>query len=396
MDLRSLGVVLFGLLVLSAPGSARGDEFARLIGVTLFEIPTGPGVSATAHLGLRAIESLPEVLRGERSALILATTDQGNLAKLLVSVGLRRQVSSGDQAKMATVLSLDRFETIDRGDRATRTAHGRDVLLFDGFEFDLDSGQVVPAGFGGDLAFSTQGERGPELVALGKNRLYAIDKPLKLPGVEAGRPSAGTAVVPADFNGRYTLVSNGQLSGSLELSVAQDASVTGRFRSDRNGAIYPLTGKVGPDLSRRIEFEIRFPRSKQSFDGLLWTGDKNVFAGTVTILEHLYSFVAVREGMAIVPESIDATSAPRSPSRLKMTTRVVTLEPAGEVYGLDGVARSAEELRAALSAAHGSMGPVEVLIRVPPSTPFERVERLVRLVRETGIGTIRLASLESQ
>src|SRR5262245_21089057 len=223
-----------------ASPSARGDDFNRLVGPSLFEIPRGRGANGTGRLGQRAIESLPEVLRGERSALIIATTDQGNLAKLLVSPGLRRQATTGNRPALVPVLSLDRFETIDRGDRVARKARGRDVALFDGFEFDLDTGQVVPAGFGGDIRWSSGGASGPELVAIGANRLFPIDEPPKLSGSDPGHPSTGPAVLPTDFNGRYTLVSNGQMSGALELTVGEDGTVAGRFRSDRNGSMYPV------------------------------------------------------------------------------------------------------------------------------------------------------------
>jgi hypothetical protein len=274
-----------------------------------------------------------------------------------------------------------------------RTARGRDVVLFDGFAFDLDTGQVVPAGFGGDIAYNAQGPDGPALIALGKTKLFAIDRPVPLPGAGAARPSPGPAVLPTDFNGRFTLVSNGQMSGVLELDVAADGAVSGRFRSDRNGRVYPVTGKVAADLSRRIELEIQFPRSKQVFDGLLWTEEKNVFAGTVTILEHPYSFVAVREGSPLVPEPIEGTSPVRAPTSLRSATRVITL--AGpDRYELDGVPKTSEELTSALMAASKDQAAIEVLLRVPPSTSFESVQRAVRLVRGAGIGTVRLATAD--
>ncbi len=343
---------------------------------------------------MRSIESLPEVVRSERSAFIVATTDQGNLAKLLISQGLRSKGRAGDKPVLVPVISLDRFETIDAGDRVSRKARGRDIVLFDGFEFDLDTGQVVPAGFGGDIAYSSGGVDGAGLIALGQNRLYAIDRPLPVLGAEPGRPSAGPAVLPSDFDGRYSLVSNGQMSGTLEISVAAGGAVTGRFRSDRNGSVYPVTGKVPADLSRRIEFEIKFPRTSQAFDGLLWTEEKNVFAGTVHILEHPYSFIAVREGAPITPESIDAIGPPRSPSALKATTRVITFE--ADRYTLDGDPKSADELAGALKAGARARASVDVLLRVPGSTPFERVQRAVRLVRGAGIDTVRLAISDLQ
>lgn len=371
--------------------AVRGDDFSRLIGPPLFEMPRSPGAGGTGQLSLRTIESLPEVVRGERSALILATTDQGNLAKLLVSPGLRKRTTTAEKSELVPVLSLDRFETIDRGDRVARKARGHDVLLFDRFEFDLDTGQVVPPGFGGDIAFSAIGQSERGLTAIGANKLYPIDRPLVVPGLEPGRPSAGPGVLPTDFNGRYFLVSNGQMSGALEIAVGADGEVTGKFRSDRNGGLYPVTGKVAADVPRRIAFEIQFPRSKQAFDGLLWTEEKNVFAGTVQILEHPYSFVAVREGSSLVPESIEATSPPRSPAGLRATTRVVTLEGPDRI-GLDGTPKSAEELAAALAAAGKAQEGMEVLIRVRPTVPFETVERVVRIVRSAGVATIRMAS----
>ncbi len=386
-----VGCGLIGVGLGSVATPAHGDDFGRILGPALFDVPRNAKGGGSRHLSVRTIEALPEVVRGERSALIIATTDQGNLSKLLVSQGLRRQSGARDKPALVPVLSLDRFETIDAGDRASRKARGRDVVLFDGFEFDLDTGQVVPAGFGGDIGYSSRDASGPELLALGRNSLYAIDRPLAPPGSEPGRPSAGPAVVPTDFNGRYTLVSNGQMSGMLAITVAADGAVAGNFRSDRNGSIYPVTGKVPGDLSRKIAFEIKFPRTRQAFEGLLWTEEKNVFAGTVQILEHPYSFVAVREGAWLVPESIDATNPPRAPSALKPTTRVIVLEPDADRYALDGLPKSAEELAAALAAAVKERSLVDVSLSVPSPTPFERVQRAVRLVRSAGVQTIRLS-----
>lgn len=392
--LLQLAWIAIAAIVAGPPPPTRADDFSRLIGPSLFDIPGRPDAKGLARLSLRAIEALPEVVHGERSALILVTTDEGNLAKLLVSPALRLGATGGStKGDRVPVLSLDRFETIDRGDRVARKARGRDVVLFDGFAFDLDTGQVVPPGFGGDITFAANGNEGADIRAIGESRLYPIDRPVKLPGTEPGRPSSGRTVLPTDFNGRYTLISNGQLSGALELSIAADGTVSGRFRSDRNGGLYPVAGKVAPDLSRRIEFEIKFPRSRQSFDGLLWTEEKNVFAGTSKLLEHPYSFLAVREGAPIYPEPIDATTPPRPPSVLKTITRVVTVE--GDRYGLDGVEQTADELTTALSATVKSRDPAEVLIRVPPSTSLEKVQQLIRIVRGAGIEVIRFGTAGS-
>ena len=108
---------------------------------------------------------------------------------------------------------VDRFETIDAGDRMSFKARGRDMILFEGFQLDLDSGQVVPEGFGGDIRLSAGGTGGPELQALGTNKVYTFEKPLPVAPASPGRPSSGRAVLPTDFNGRYSLMANGQISG---------------------------------------------------------------------------------------------------------------------------------------------------------------------------------------
>lgn len=379
-------------LILLAGRAVLGDEFSRIVGPPLFDVPTRNALAGTARLSVRSIEAMPETVRGERAAFIVVATDEGNLAKLLVAPGLRRQAGAGRKGELAPVLQIERFETIDGGDRLARKARGRDVLLFDGFEFDLDTGQVVPPGFGGDVRFQLKGPDGPELAALGNGKLFPIDRPIALPAVGPGQPSPGPAVVPADFNGRYTLVANGQTSGALELSVEAGGEVSGRFRSDRNGSVYPVTGKVAADLPRRIEFEIRFPRTRQNYEGLLWTEDKNVFAGTARIVEHPYSFIAVREGAALVPESIEASSPPRSPSTISASTRVVGLEAAEDRYTIDGRSCSADELKAALAAAMKAQPATAVLVRAAANLPYHRVERATRLIRAAGITNIRLAA----
>ncbi len=248
------------------------------------------------------------------------------------------------------MLILDRFETIDAGDRISWKARGRDTMLFDGFSFDLDSGQVVPDGFGGDIRLTNQGADGPELSAVGASKLYTFEKPLPVAPTSPGRPSSGRAVLPTDFSGRYNLMANGQMSGTLDLSVNPDGMVSGQFRSDRNGSVYPVTGKVAADLARKIEFTIQFPRSEQVYQGLLWTEEKSAIAGTVQILDHPFSFFAIREGAALAGDAIDLDRTLPAAIARGTTNRVVTIEEAADRYTLDGESKSAAELSTALAA----------------------------------------------
>jgi biopolymer transport protein ExbD len=382
------------MLVVSLAGltaSAVGDEFGRLEGGPFFELPQRRDAHSHTLLTFRDLEALPEVLRGERSALVLAQTDEGNLAKLLVSTGLRRIAREGSEPKVVPVLVLERYETLDAGDHVSWKARGKDVTLFDGFQFDLDAGQVVPEHLGGDILFSIGGEQGPRLVALGRNRLYTFEKPVTAPPLTPGRPSSGRTVQPGDFAGRYRLIANGQWSGTLDLSVDSARTVSGHFRSDSSGSVYPVTGKVAAEPPREIRFEIQFPRARQSYQGLLWTEDKNAFAGTLTMLDHPYSFIAIREGATLDPEGIDLDSrrdrmVPGQPNR-----RVVSMEQGSDRYTLDGVEQSLAELKEALSQAVKAHPGTGVTLQVPESVPFERVRQTVEAIRAAGVSSIRLA-----
>ncbi|MGP0066082.1 MAG: ExbD/TolR family protein [Isosphaeraceae bacterium] len=331
---------------------------------------------------------MPEVLRGERAAFVIVTTDQGNIAKLLLSTGMRQRSGEAGKDNLVPVMVVDRFETIDAGDRMSFKARGRDLMMFEGFQVDLDSGQVVPEGFGGDIRLVAGGAGGPDLQALGKNRLYTFEKALPIALTAPGRPSSGRAVLPSDFNGRYSLMANGQISGMLDLAVDPEGMVTGRFRSDRNGAVYTVAGKVAADLPRKIEFTIQFPRSRQEYEGLLWTEEKNAFAGTVQILDHPYSFFAIREGASLPSDSLELQEKPI----VKGTTRhVVILEDQADRYTIDGVTRTAAELTTAL-AESAKIQPAEtVVLRVPDSASFDRVHRAAQLIRSAGVTSIRLA-----
>ena len=280
---RGLSLAFLGLL---AAGSARGDEFDRIEGQALFGVPQSTDAKSHKMLSMADLDDVPSILRDTRAALLIVKTDQGNVARLLVVPALRKPLVEGavmeamkkdsKQPKPFPVLALERFDTFDGSNPSVRLAHGKDLILFDGFQFDLDSGQVVPEGQGGDLQFVVKGEGGPRLLPVGKSALYTLTKPPAPAANAAPRPSIGRAVLPSDFGGRYHLVANGQWSGVLDLKVAPDKSVTGRFRSDLNGASYPVEGQVGADAAQKITFRVNFPRAHQDYEGLLWTEGKGV------------------------------------------------------------------------------------------------------------------------
>ena len=224
-------------------------------------------------------------------------TDLGNFAKLLVLPGFRKRPDG--KGPLVPLLVVERFEVFDAGNPATRLARGKNVMLFPGFQLDLDTGQVVPEGLGGDLSFTARGNEDGTISGVGSARISTLDTPPALPPTAAGIPSEGRVVRPADFAGRFRLNANGQWSGLLELAVDPAGSITGSFQSDASGLAYPVTGKVDPQLHQTAQFAIQFPRARQEYQGVLWTEGKQVIAGTAAMLGQDFSFVAVREGSGL-------------------------------------------------------------------------------------------------
>jgi hypothetical protein len=380
--LTILLLLIFGAL------PARADDFDRLEGAPFFGLIGRPDARSHSTVTSRQAEALPAVLSGERAAFLTVRTDQGHLAKLLVSFAFRKRSPALKEASLAPVAVLERYATLDSGDRTSIKARGREVVLFDGFRFDLDSGQVVPDGFGADVVFVSDGAAGPRLVALGQNRIYTVDQALSVVARSSSRPSAGRAVAPEDFAGRYRLLANGQWSGGLELTVTA-GTVSGRFRSDRNGAAYSISGRVAAASPGRIMFTIQFPRAVQSYEGLLWTEGKDAFAGTMVMLERRFSFVAIREGSALDPTGI-AWEVVAAKSKVGHR-KVVQLMAEPDRYLDEGRVRSPAELAKALSEALQADSATSVLLVVPSAIPFDRVIEAASIVEGAGIKSISLA-----
>ena len=281
----------------------RGDEFGRLEGATLLRFDRTGGRACPREFDLpRAGSVCPSVLRDERTAFVIAKTDQGNLAKMLVSPGLRKLKPSEKDGPLVPVLIVERFETIDAGDRRSFKARGKELMLFDGFQFDLDAGQVVPEGLGGDIVFLTEARDGPRLAAL--NDLVSTRWRSRSPPRPGHRQTFGGRAVAARRL-RRPLQPDGQRP------VVGNARAGRRSRRERSRAIFartatgrpiPSPARWPPRFPKRSTSRFNSPGARQIYEGFLWTEGKNAIAGSVSMLDHPYSFIAIREGTSLVSE----------------------------------------------------------------------------------------------
>src|SRR6185312_17498009 len=93
-------------LAITWPAAAK--EFDRIEGPELAGLVRSKDARPQTRLTLVELEALPNVLRDNRSALIVATTSQGNYARLLVSQALRKPPEGA--GKPIPVLLLERFD----------------------------------------------------------------------------------------------------------------------------------------------------------------------------------------------------------------------------------------------------------------------------------------------
>lgn len=279
------------LLVLAVPSVVRADAFDPYTNPVLTRLIGGKNVQETKRLTPAQIVDSDRVLPRIPSAFLVVRTNGNRLAKLLVQAAKQKV----DAERAVPILSIERFVTYKEGEEQTVLASGANQSLYAGFRFSLDLGQVVPEAVGGDLRFVVDGDK-VYVEPVGQARLYLVTK--HDPAVEpkkAGKFVMGEKFEPRYFTGAFRLHDDGRRSGRLVLKVDDDGrDVTGWYYSDKDGQKYEVRGKVGSP-AHAIEFTVKFPRTEQSFRGMLFTGDGKAMAGTSRMIDREAAFYAVRE-----------------------------------------------------------------------------------------------------
>lgn len=222
------------------------------------------------------------------SPCLIVRTNEGHWAKALLTWG-QRKVKGRDEP--LAVLVFERFVTF-RNDREGQTAAiGKETMLFAGFSFSFDIGQVVPNGQGADVEFTEAGVLKPvgeaKLFALNGSRLEAVngDKP---------NPNDHEGVLPRDFSGTWKVTVDGRWNGTWEITVDDNRTVLGKFISDDTQSRYELFGKVS-NVPHQAKLEIELANAQISVDAFLWTTDKSTMAGTVVMANRKFGFFATRK-----------------------------------------------------------------------------------------------------
>lgn len=230
------------------------------------------------------------------SSCIVVETSAGNFSKVLLSWGFRKSANGADQ-KVVPVLMLDRFVTYERNNGDSTVAKSRNIMLFPGFRFDFDLGQVVPEGFDADVEFTEQGV----LRCVGPVKLFGLSGS-QLP-VDEAEPAKATSdktvISPEDFTGIWQVNGDGRWVGEWDLTVNEAGQASGKFFSAESQASYPISGHVGV-LPHQIKLQVQFNNATQVVDAYLWTKDKSAIAGSFTLAGRKFGFYATREVSKVV------------------------------------------------------------------------------------------------
>jgi hypothetical protein len=275
------------LLALPRPG--RADSFDRYLNPILGKVPTAEGVQEVETLTPTLVTDHEGVLGDSQGAFLVVMTNEGRRSKLLVQPARQKL----DAEHRVPILLVDRFVTYKEGTEQAVVTSGQNVALFPGFHFSLDLGQVVPEALGGDLRITAMGDK-VYAEPVGKAKIYLVTKPLpEAAPKKTAKLVVGDTFEPRYYNGTFRLYDDGRRSGKLVLKVENGGEVNGSFYSDKDGEKYDVTGKIGMPVNT-IQFTIKFPRTEETFQGWMFTGDARALTGYSRIVEHEQGFYAVR------------------------------------------------------------------------------------------------------
>lgn len=287
--MRAAGCLSLVVFV-SVLGRAHGDAFDQYFNDLLSKAPASKNVTKVAQLTPEVMVRHARVLPSISATFLIVKTNLGRMAKLLVHPA-RQRINAEESVP---ILFIERYVTFRDGEERTIQAQGQNLQLYHGFRLSLDLGQVVPEALAADLRFVS--ENGKEyLEPVGKAELYLVTKhfPEATPQKSA-KVVIGEKFEPRYFNGTFKLYDDGRRSGILKLKVTNEGDVTGVYYSDKDGQKYDVSGKVGSP-AHAIQFTVTFPRSIQAYQGMMFTGDGRIIAGTAKLQDRETAFYAVRQ-----------------------------------------------------------------------------------------------------
>jgi hypothetical protein len=280
--------LLAGCLALVGPQIARADTFDYYTNELLAKLAASDSAVPIKELTPDLVVEHNRVLTDVKGAFVVVKTNDGRWCRLLVQASAQKI-----GGRTLPILLIDRYVTYKEGEERTIVAEGKNLRLFAEFQLNLDLGQIVPGSVGGDIRLVVAEEK-TFVEPIGKAEIFLVKKPLAEAAPKKGdKVIVGPVFEQKYLSGTYKLYDDGRRVGKLVLAIAGDGFVDGWYYSDKDGAKYEVTGKVG-EPSHSIKFKVHWPRTVQEFQGWMFTGDGRAICGVSRMQERDAGFYALR------------------------------------------------------------------------------------------------------
>lgn len=291
---RRLPLVL--LLILGAGSTLlHADAFDLYTNAVLEKAPKADGAQELKKLTPELVLEHNRLIPDVASAFLVVQTNDGRMSRVLIQAGRKRL--NDEKKTQVDIMVIDRFATYKAGTEKAVQVQGGNVLLFDGFQFSLDLGQVVPNTLTPDLRYVAN-DKETYLEPVGNAKMWLLTKALPeatpaKAAAGAGKFTIGEVFEPKYFSGKFKLYDDGRRSGTLELEVDDAGDVAGHYYSDKDGERYKVSGKVLAP-KHTIQFTVKFLRTEQVFRGWMFTGTGLAITGWAKMQDREAGFYALR------------------------------------------------------------------------------------------------------
>jgi hypothetical protein len=283
--MRSDSLLLFLVSLHFVGSSIQADVFDRHTSDYLRKVADDS--DGLTEISLTDLHKLQPLSKTETTPVAVFKTSEGNWTKAAVTWAFRRTDDG-----LLPILTIERFVTYRNDFSDVAKAAGDNIMLFEGFAYDFDIGQVVPAEQGGDIKFT--GNKSIE--TLNGTKLWGLDGS-QLPDEKDGEapdPTDHAGVLPTDFGGIWKVSIDGRWSGTMRLKIDKGRMLAGTFISDDTKSTYEVFGRVAsPPQHARLTIQLE--NAQQDVECYLWTTDKSAMAGTSSLAGQTFGFYATRE-----------------------------------------------------------------------------------------------------
>jgi hypothetical protein len=281
-------LLLVGWPTVGTTATLSADVFEQHTSKYLRQV--SESTEGVSEITLSDLHQLQPLSNTETTPMVVIKTSEGQWTKASMTWAFRKSESG-----LTPILTIERFVTYRDDLSDVTAASDENIMLFSGFAYDFDIGQVVPAKNGGDLVFTADNKQ-KNIQLLGSAKLWGVDGS-QIPQTEDDEPPSPTdhaGVLPTDFAGVWNISIDGRWAGRMRLKIQNGRIMTGTFTSEETKSTYEVTGRVASP-PQHAKLTIQLDNAEQDLETYMWTKDKSAMAGVSSLAGQTFGFYATRE-----------------------------------------------------------------------------------------------------